>query len=78
MSRKRVNSPHLLCDVCDEHGERFRQDISTMEKYMKESSNRTCYLTIVETLVERCVFPDTDDLQEEVLKSNIDFLIFVV
>jgi len=35
-------------------------------KDMRESSNRT----VVETLVERCIFPGTGDLQKEVLNGS--------
>ena len=37
---------------------------------MQESSNGTCWLTIVETVVERCIFLGTDDLQKEVLNVS--------
>jgi len=39
-------------------------------KDMQESSNRTCYPNIVETLMERCIFLGTDNLQKEVLNVS--------
>jgi hypothetical protein len=49
--------------VSDEPGERFHQEISTMEKRVRESGPLPCWLTIVGRLPEMLVSSYTSDRQ---------------